>query len=250
MQERSEAVPATQQQMASLTKLCQHLGKPAPAEPLSYQAAKEQILSLSKEYNESRQSRKASAAPTPALETPPAPVQPPVAVMDRSEMIEMLAERIRGIGGLYERASAMSLAHMPENWKDKLAQEPDQRAFELQVATYQEALDTWQDKHQQVWRESGGLPIEWLEAYRYYSGTQVFGQAAVNAFKQRVLEDREECPLCGQKHAYTVCALKDMTNHMFDKVYTELAFYAEGLTRLENGVIVSPNYPHPKQKAA
>ena len=58
--EKSASAPATEQQLASLRKLCQHLGKPMPEEPLSYQSAKELILNLSREYNESRQSRKAS----------------------------------------------------------------------------------------------------------------------------------------------------------------------------------------------
>ena len=60
--EKSASAPATEQQLASLRKLCQHLGKPMPEEQgaMTYQSAKELILSLSKEYNESRQSRKAS----------------------------------------------------------------------------------------------------------------------------------------------------------------------------------------------
>jgi hypothetical protein len=60
--EKAASAPATEQQLASLRKLCQHLGKPMPEEQgaMSYQSAKELILSLSKEYNESRQSRKAS----------------------------------------------------------------------------------------------------------------------------------------------------------------------------------------------
>jgi len=60
--EKSASAPATEQQLASLRKLCQHLGKPMPEEQgaLSYQSAKELILNLSREYNESRQSRKAS----------------------------------------------------------------------------------------------------------------------------------------------------------------------------------------------
>jgi len=60
--EKTASAPATEQQLASLRKLCQHLGKPMPEEQgaMSYQSAKELILSLSREYNESRQSRKAS----------------------------------------------------------------------------------------------------------------------------------------------------------------------------------------------
>lgn len=54
-----QRAPATEQQLASLRKLAQHLGKPAP-EPATYEEAKAAILALSKEYNESRQSRKAS----------------------------------------------------------------------------------------------------------------------------------------------------------------------------------------------
>lgn len=60
--EKAASTPATEQQLASLRKLCQHLGKPMPEEQgaLTYQSAKELILNLSREYNESRQSRKAS----------------------------------------------------------------------------------------------------------------------------------------------------------------------------------------------
>ena len=51
--------PATEQQLASIRKLCQHLGKPEPEDPenMSYLSAKELISQLSLEY---RQSRKAS----------------------------------------------------------------------------------------------------------------------------------------------------------------------------------------------
>ncbi len=50
---------ATEQQLASIHKLCQHLGKPEPEDPenMSYLSAKELISQLSLEY---RQSRKAS----------------------------------------------------------------------------------------------------------------------------------------------------------------------------------------------
>ena len=53
---------ATDQQLASLRKLCQHLGKPEPEHPetLSYQEAKDLITQLSHEYNEQKQQRKAS----------------------------------------------------------------------------------------------------------------------------------------------------------------------------------------------
>lgn len=55
--------PATDQQLASLRKLCQHLGRPEPdnMESMTHQSARELILQLSHEYNEQRQSsRKAS----------------------------------------------------------------------------------------------------------------------------------------------------------------------------------------------
>lgn len=55
---RKEAnAPATEQQLASLRKLYQHLGKQEPQESLTYQGAKELIIQLSHEYNEQRQSR-------------------------------------------------------------------------------------------------------------------------------------------------------------------------------------------------
>lgn len=53
-----QPIPATEQQLASLRKLYQHLGKPEPDHAgLSYQSAKELLLSLSREYNESRQKK-------------------------------------------------------------------------------------------------------------------------------------------------------------------------------------------------
>ena len=54
--------PATEQQLASLRKLCQHLGKPEPenTDTMSYLNAKELISQLSHEYNEQKQHRKAS----------------------------------------------------------------------------------------------------------------------------------------------------------------------------------------------
>jgi hypothetical protein len=54
--------PATEQQLNSIRKLCQHLGKSEPENPetLSYVNAKELISRLSHEYNEQKQSRKAS----------------------------------------------------------------------------------------------------------------------------------------------------------------------------------------------
>ncbi len=61
--EESEASgSATDQQLASIRKLCQHLGKPEPEHPdtMSYQDAKTLITQLSHEYNEQKQHRKAS----------------------------------------------------------------------------------------------------------------------------------------------------------------------------------------------
>lgn len=54
--------PATEQQLASLRKLRQYLGKPEPenAENMSYLDAKTTIVALSAEYNESRKQQKAS----------------------------------------------------------------------------------------------------------------------------------------------------------------------------------------------
>lgn len=51
--------PATEQQLKSLCKLCQHTGQAEPENmaSLTYLAAKERILSLSKAYNESRQAK-------------------------------------------------------------------------------------------------------------------------------------------------------------------------------------------------
>ncbi|SRR5579871_101876 len=64
-EDESANTPATEQQLASLRKLYQHLGKPEPesgewADALTYQGARELIMQLSHEYNEQRQSRKAS----------------------------------------------------------------------------------------------------------------------------------------------------------------------------------------------
>ena len=43
--------------MESIAKLCQRLGKPVPGEVLSFEQAKAMLAQLSREYNQSRQSR-------------------------------------------------------------------------------------------------------------------------------------------------------------------------------------------------
>jgi hypothetical protein len=62
LEENSASTLATDQQLVSLRKLCQHLGKPEPEHPdtMSYQEAKALITQLSHEYNEQKQQRKAS----------------------------------------------------------------------------------------------------------------------------------------------------------------------------------------------
>ena len=62
LEENAGSTLATDQQLASLHKLCQHLGKLEPEHPdtLSYQEAKALITQLSHEYNEQKQQRKAS----------------------------------------------------------------------------------------------------------------------------------------------------------------------------------------------
>jgi hypothetical protein len=47
---------ATEQQLSSIRKLCEHLGKPEPehAESMSFASAKELIGQLSQEYRQSR----------------------------------------------------------------------------------------------------------------------------------------------------------------------------------------------------
>ena len=61
-EEQASDAPATEQQLNSIRKLCQHLGKPEPENPdtLSYLDAKGLITQLSHEYNEQKQQRKAS----------------------------------------------------------------------------------------------------------------------------------------------------------------------------------------------
>jgi hypothetical protein len=61
-EENASDTLATDQQLASIRKLCQHLGKTEPEHPdtLSYQDAKALITQLSHEYNEQKQHRKAS----------------------------------------------------------------------------------------------------------------------------------------------------------------------------------------------
>ena len=60
--ENEASTLATDQQLASIRKLRQHLGKTEPEQPdtLSYQDAKALITQLSHEYNEQKQHRKAS----------------------------------------------------------------------------------------------------------------------------------------------------------------------------------------------
>ena len=62
VEENTADTPATDQQLASIRKLCQHLGKPEPEQPgtMIYQDAKALITQLSHEYNEQKQQRKAS----------------------------------------------------------------------------------------------------------------------------------------------------------------------------------------------
>jgi hypothetical protein len=62
IEENAVDTHATDQQLASIRKLCQHLGKPEPEHPdtMSYQDAKALITQLSHEYNEQKQQRKAS----------------------------------------------------------------------------------------------------------------------------------------------------------------------------------------------
>ena len=61
-EENAADTPATDQQLTSIRKLCQHLGKPEPEHPetMSYLDAKGLITQLSHEYNEQKQHRKAS----------------------------------------------------------------------------------------------------------------------------------------------------------------------------------------------
>jgi len=67
VQEGLNDAAASDQQLSSIRKLCQQLGKAEPenAEKMTYQDAKALITQLSHEYNENKQSRK--AAPEPAL---------------------------------------------------------------------------------------------------------------------------------------------------------------------------------------
>jgi hypothetical protein len=60
VEEGAADTPATDQQLASIRKLCQHLGKPEHPDTISYQDAKALITQLSHEYNEQKQHRKAS----------------------------------------------------------------------------------------------------------------------------------------------------------------------------------------------
>jgi hypothetical protein len=61
-EEGEASASATDQQLTSIRKLCQHLGKPEPEHPetMSYQDAKALITQLSHEYNEQKLHRKAS----------------------------------------------------------------------------------------------------------------------------------------------------------------------------------------------
>jgi hypothetical protein len=53
---------ATEQQLSSIRKLRQHLGKPEPEERMTYLDAKTTITALSHEYNEQKQNRKPAEA--------------------------------------------------------------------------------------------------------------------------------------------------------------------------------------------
>ena len=62
IEENAADTLATDQQLASIHKLCQHLGKAEPehSDTLSYKDAKALITQLSHEYNDQKQQRKAS----------------------------------------------------------------------------------------------------------------------------------------------------------------------------------------------
>ena len=58
--------PASEQQKASLRKLCQHLGRPEPENlvQLTYQGARDLIVQLSQEYNEARKETRPAGKPS------------------------------------------------------------------------------------------------------------------------------------------------------------------------------------------
>lgn len=68
--EKESEAPATEQQLASIRKLCQHLGKPEPEhqETMTYLNAKEVIAQLSLEYRQSRQAKQPEQPAAPAQE--------------------------------------------------------------------------------------------------------------------------------------------------------------------------------------
>jgi hypothetical protein len=125
---------ASEQQVASIKKLCEHLGKPEPTETLTYINAKQMIADLSKEYREKR-------AEKPAEQAPPS-IDESVAIKAK---LESLMPRVRALGlastygGLYQRIGAeigkevkssadLSLALL-KMYEDKVFQ------LELQAAT-------------------------------------------------------------------------------------------------------------------
>lgn len=69
-EETSQNAPATEQQLASIRKLCQHLGNPDPdnQETMTYLNAKELIAQLSLEYRQSRQTKQPEQPAAPAQE--------------------------------------------------------------------------------------------------------------------------------------------------------------------------------------
>ncbi len=52
--------PATEQELTSIHKLCERLGKPEPQESLTHQGARELIGQLTQEYKQTQQNRRAS----------------------------------------------------------------------------------------------------------------------------------------------------------------------------------------------
>lgn len=84
-----EDAPASPQQLSSIQKLCEHLGKSAPAEELTYPKAKELIAQLSAEYRERQQ----KSQPTSSVNAP---------------MASQLRKLFESIGSTLETAQKMT----------------------------------------------------------------------------------------------------------------------------------------------
>lgn len=94
--EKESETPATEQQVASICKLCQHLGKPEPEnqETMTYLNAKELIAQLSLEYRQSRQAEQSAQPASTEKQARPEPISTGMATDQQKDEIRDLCQKL------------------------------------------------------------------------------------------------------------------------------------------------------------